>query len=771
MPNRFSQIIQPYVVNPIDINMFTMAPLAKARAKAMGIRAAESYMFDYNIDKKDSEYINPLVKDVTQQKDDIVSRIQTEGVTNNLVNKLVQTKKNYNNVKADIKKAEINKDLIDKWNNKLLMLHKGSTYGEFVKNKEYERGWKGTFSPDGTTNTFDAAYGPQYFDMVGGYTKALSGIRMELDKETLGGGYITTIKDSTTGQTRSVFVNSQGTKIYSNQPKVMEQLKILKEKYNDPTTTEGAYAKYIGMTPDAINKMGDMIANRMIETETKRGNVSRRLLSIPTPPELEEEEEIPDRPPGNAFIVGTKTNIGHAEKVNDANTAKIIKNTVYHLADLPLVAWEEFGKFKERYEEAEKEGKWYDNRFTNFFTAHNKTWDVIRERKAETDKDMNKWNKKSTAQKEAYTKRFVEKFSSDYLIKEGINYKFQTNWTTANNYPIVKKDILEQEFDNTAGATIYDKGRDASGNEDFVEDIVDYYVKASDTQRAYTFNQLESSPLASIKGFKNNPKAYMEYYVTQAGLLDGNIAVKNLGTGKLLKPGEKLDQEELQTLQKTIRNYSGAAGADTDSKIYMDFQGIGTSEPGLYTVYDPSKKAYAYNEKLAYGAKVRIFTKDKNGDEIQLGSYLIGNTSSTRQDPVFKKLSTKMDKMGNLKKNEVLDITFAKRQGLDFNSKQNVKAEVHRNTFERQGLDSKGNLVIIPKDQLMYYIEGENLPRWYNAGDIGHITVDPNAVTKRFGSFGLKEIADNTVSAMSQETFNNVMSNTTNPRGNHGALY
>ena len=56
MANRFSQPVQPYVVNPISVDIFSMIPLAKARAKALGIQATESLMFDFDIDKKDAAY-------------------------------------------------------------------------------------------------------------------------------------------------------------------------------------------------------------------------------------------------------------------------------------------------------------------------------------------------------------------------------------------------------------------------------------------------------------------------------------------------------------------------------------------------------------------------------------------------------------------------------------------------------------------------------------------------------------------------------------------
>lgn len=781
MPNRFSQIVQPYVVNPIDVNMFAMVPMAKARAKAMGIKAAESYMFDYNIDQKDAEYINPLVKGVTDQKNSIVNRVRTEGVSNDLVSDLIQTKRNYDKVQTDVRKAEENKKRIDSWSNKLLALHKNNpTYMDFVKNKEYGIGWNGTFSEDGSINTFDASYGPQYFDMTAGYENALKGIRMELDKETSGGGYITTIKDPNTGQNRSMFVSSQGTSTYSNKSKVLAQLDILKEKYKDPTTSEGAYADYIEMTDDAIDKMGEATANRMIQTETKKGNVSRRLLAAPdvtNPPDSPEETPyyVEDKVPGNAFKFNTKSEIGHVGKLNDFNKDKLVKNTVYHLSDLPMAAFEEFGKFGERYKEAAGGGKWYDQPLTYFFKAHEATWDRIRDRKGETDKDMAEFNKLSTAQKEAKSSEFVTKFSLDYLTKEGINQKFTNNWTSKNNFPLVTKDPIEAEFDEVAGVSIYNKGRGAEGNEEVIEHVVNFLDKAFYTKKSYTLNQSESSPLASTKKFKNNPKAYIEYFATQADMFTGNLAVKNMSTSKLINPSTEKGKELLEIINAAMRNFSGAAGGDAKGIYNMDFRGVGSSEPELYRVTDENKRgASVYSEKLAYGSMIRVFERGENGKEKkQIGQFLIGNTATDRQTEAFKNLSRPMEQMGNLKANEVLEGTFYKRIGLgtEKESYSEVPAEIHRNTFERQGLDKNGNLVIIPKDQLMYYIQGEDLPRWYNASDIGFFNLHKNAKPRISGKYGLKEIADNTISVMSPETFTHTMENTKSSFSNHGRLY
>jgi len=779
MPNRFSQIVQPYVANPIDVNMFAMVPLAKARAKAMGIKAAESYMFDYSIDQKDAAYINPLVKGVTDQKDAIVNRVRTEGVSNDLVSDLIQTKRNYDKVQTDVRKAEENKKRIDAWSNKLLVLHKNNpTYMDFVKNKEYGRGWKGTFGENGSINTFDASYGPQYFDMTAGYENALKGIRMELDKETLGGGYITTIPDPATGGTLSMFVSSQGSKTFSNKSRVLAQLEILKEKYKDPTTTEGAYAAYIGMTPGAIDKMGTDIANRMIETETKRGAVSRRLLAAPTPPsasDLTDPTTPDDKIPGNVFPVETKTEVGHSKKLTEFNKDKYVKNTVYNLWDWPRAVWAGVKTFGDEYSKAkEEDDTWYGNMNTYALSAAKNVWSALKAKRIDMDSDMAAFNKMSEAEKINRTAKYVSKFTLDYLSKEGINQKFADNRTLANGLQIVNKDKIERDFDEAAGSLIYNKGRDVEGNEDLTDGIVDFYTKTASTTRQYTFNQSESSPLATTKGFKNNPKAYIEYFATQADMLTGNISVKNLATGRLINPSTEEGQKLLQKIEGAMRTFSGAEGADPDSDIFMDFHGVGTSEPGLYNVYDENIGANVYSEKLAYGAKVKLFRNIKKGNKtvkVQIGQFLIGNTANDRTDGNFKSLSNKMEKMGNLKYNEVLDVQFAKRQGLEEGSEQYVNAEVHRNTFERQGLDKNGNLVIIPKGQIMYYIEGEDLPRWYNAGDIGFFKIPTGAKAKLWGNFGLKEVADNAISAMSPETFTHVMSNTKSSYSNHGRLY
>jgi len=745
MPNRFSQIIQPYVVNPIDVNLFAMAPLAKARAKAMGIKAAESYMFDYNIDKKDSEYINPMVKDVTQQKDNIVSRIRTEGVSNDLISDLIQTKRSYDQVSSDVSKAEENKKRIDTWNNKLLVLHKDNTkYMDYVKNKEYERGWSGTFGENGSINTFDASYGPQYFDLEEGFRNILKGLPLELDEALgkKGTGYITTINDPSTGQKRSVFVSSQDEKIYSNKSAVLSQADVLKEKYKDPTTTEGAYAAYVGMTDAEIDQLGTDVANSLIRSDAKGGSVSRRLLEAPPPFMSDAATPGMANTPGNVFDFPKKTNLGQVKTINENNTDKWLQS--FGFAGTVIGSGiDRLGKIfggDQRSDFEKSKDPWYSNYMSTF-------WDNATKQVAGfVDKDLSsifgEWSKAwdmSEEQKAKEAADYVFKFSSEYLSNDKINQKFATI-----DMPIVLDPVEEDLLDRASEFLSDPDLATEDSNEEYVEAVFDYYKNSTYTLNEFSFSQTDSSPLVTLYGVKNAPKDYIGELTSQADMMGGDIVVKNLGTGKLLDL--KNDKVLMKQIYDAMDYYSGQREPTEDSYTSMKFKGVGSSDPDLYKVYDANTQLERYDERLAYGAHVQLEDEDGNN----LGSYLVGNKASTWKRGYGGRGNT-MESMANLKYGEKLNGTYAVKIGPNPEDEQQIPLELERNTAERWGLNSRGQMELIPKDQFMFYVYGELLPRLYNPAHVGFINLESTPVLT--GAYNLKAASEANLLNMPEEEF------------------
>jgi len=249
--NRYSQIVQPSVVNPITFEEFARVPMAKAQASAEALKATSGILTDYNVDVKDLDNVNTLVGAVDESKDNLVDNILNNGVNKQTISQFITVKeqrdKAYRNY---INKAQENKLKLDSWRanvDKMSMQLGDPSYGELVKRKEYEN-WLGTFQEDGTVSDFVPNYGVKYVDVDKDIQQVMSQAAPTLTSEDLKGMSIQYIS----GLGRYMVTDKEGRLAYKNTPGLQSAADLLTREYGTSTTDRGAFAEYSELQPKDI---------------------------------------------------------------------------------------------------------------------------------------------------------------------------------------------------------------------------------------------------------------------------------------------------------------------------------------------------------------------------------------------------------------------------------------------------------------------------------------------------------------------------------------
>lgn len=290
MANRFSQIVQPHVVNPISMEKFSVIPMAKAAERAAGIRATGSMKLDYNVDQKDRNLVQSKVAPIIKGKEAITEEFMTNGVSASSISEFIELNKQYQDAKRTITAAETRKKEIDIWKQNVLRMH--GTNPDLlnrVMQKEYEEGYQGTFGTgkNGETviNPFNPGYGPKAYNIQDDFTENLKGIKMSLDEKHSGGasGKMIKVPDGE-GGTKWAYQTTQGKKVYSNEEALLSRMNSLTDSYKDKETSRGKYAEYMGMDYDYIEGIANSVKDSYLQTDTRGGTVKRQVLEdSPTP--------------------------------------------------------------------------------------------------------------------------------------------------------------------------------------------------------------------------------------------------------------------------------------------------------------------------------------------------------------------------------------------------------------------------------------------------------------------------------------------------------
>jgi len=259
MPNRYSRIIQPTVVNPISFEEFARVPMAEAQAQAAGLQATSGISTEFNVDQKDLMDVSAATDAIDQEKNSLIDNILSNGVNNETIGDFIRVKKiRDTKYKTFIDKAQANKQRIDTWRATVdaMVVNRSITpqFGETIKTKEYGK-WDKTLGQEGTTADFVPSYGVQYIDVDQDIQSIMRQNVMNLTDEIKEHGLKTSWLAG-----RLVITDATGRDVSSNYKSLTQAVKILENDYTNPETNRGAFAEYSDMAPQDLS---DKINNYM----------------------------------------------------------------------------------------------------------------------------------------------------------------------------------------------------------------------------------------------------------------------------------------------------------------------------------------------------------------------------------------------------------------------------------------------------------------------------------------------------------------------------
>jgi len=684
--------ITPYVVNPISVEQFSMVPLAKAKAKVSGIAAANSMLFNYNIDVKDEEYINPRVDEVNKVKSDVISRIMNDGVSEGLINDFLRLRKDYGAVQKDIQKAEMNRARKDLWYERIYQLHgKNPAHFDYVYNKEYGK-WNGTFNADGSINEFNPDLGAAYFDIQGDAMNVFSKLPMEYIADIKKGeGKIETV--TIDGKKQFMFVSSQDAQKYSNEKNIASTLNAILSDYADPNTIRGAYLQYMGLTPDDIAVQLKDIADSWTKTEIKGGQVQRQY--IPGASVYGETKDNKDKPynperPNITTIKGKATS-----NVSETITPKTTEAVTT-----------------------------YRNEF--------RTGDVV-------TPSLVTYNKPMTEEEDKEYTAYIDNFTSDVASSTWLNTSVfpdmgvQPNTNLQETVQEMGEELMDEDLTN------YQK------NQIKYEKTLEYYNGISSYTKDYT---IDTSPVL----VENKPETAIKDYLNTHDIINGTVKVLDLDNKAVLNPSDDDDKELLQQIQFGLERFSRGEGTpylsegpeetsswynpfswleeDYQEMSYAQLIGRGTSDAELYTVYDKTRKKNVYVEETAGGYIIELREYNNEGNFVNKGRYVLGTNVGERRGLGIEQYSNTMKKMGELPYGKFAEGEYSY---LGYDNEGNVvKATtpviVERNAVDKVVVGYDGSLTTATKGQLVYYLS-DGVPRLYNPNQVNEFTLSDKGYT------------------------------------------
>lgn len=671
--NRFTQPIQPLVFNPISVEQFAMIPLAKAEAKAAGIRAASSLDIDYNVDIKDQKVVAEMTGNIDKSKDVIINRIMTEGVTDNLLTEFIALKKTYNTTKDKVRAAEVNKTRVDKWKDQVLRLHQNDPrYIEYIYGKEYGTKWQGTFMDDGTTTQFDAKFGPKSFDIPDDAKKALSGISMTLTKDIAGGGRFKIEKDPNSGIMHTVYVNTTGRQEFSNENKIVARMNAYLKDYQDVRTERGAYIDYRKIKISEVEDIFNSVALSMIKEDVRGGQVRKQFITPPTTDKVEPTTITPSAPlRTNVPQLLSKIMEGEELDFNPTiragfqvalPTSGIIAGLIAAPVTSLLFALP-----------SGKEGD------TFFGETIVKTLSKMYGQAAETFK-INTENVKeiqATSGAEIISNILVSKGREEAI--QNVVPGYRLNIAINGDEDLLRKEAVNVKNKINAGAD------PEEAYAEFYSKHLAPYIEDNVATTIAEFEYLTSESLVNKKlGLKNDPPGEIKDLAQEMKTGEGiSRPIMNLGTRRV-NTSDMIDK-----IQQGLANADLAASSYKDGMYRISKSGNGGSHPDTYKKADGT-----FVEDIAYGGIYVI--EEKDGEEFKtVGTYLIGPSRVVLNNTNYPGLQNKMRALANIGIEGSRGITFHSAEGSYVGTIGRSAISVNASLNGRYGTASPGSLTFI----------------------------------------------------------------------------
>jgi hypothetical protein len=632
--NRFSPIVQPTVFNPISIEQFSMVPLARAEAKTNALLAASSYTMKYNVDSKDEAVVSSMVGNIHKTKDDIVNRIAKEGVSDNFVNDFIELRQTYQQTQNKVKVAEQNKAAIDQWKEQVFKIHhKNTAYMNLVLDKEYQKGWAGSFNEDGSTNAFQKSTGPMSYSIVDDFTQALSGISQETKQLIVGGARFKKEK-MPDGSSAVVMVTSEGKTISSNKDDVLAKLTAVLQEYEDPTSERGSFKDYVGYTDDYIAAMGSKVAESVIKETVMDGGYRKSVVKDLGGGENDAPPPTGDPITGrNDITITTFNNTDKVLKPDNTSSNPGVSRVVSHTKNILTTVW-------------------------NIFKSGFNSTGAIVESVINMDKINEKYRKDKTVDVDAVKEDLAEGFWEDYLrSKEEFDFTgVKKQMTPTEKFydeevEDFKKKALENKWLNADGSLTKE------GKLEYYDEVVVPRIKndlSGHTEEYPFYNQeFKESPLATVfpKGTPEGIYADIGNQMFGGENLDkggSNIPVMGLTSKKPIT-----DMETLVGLQQALLNYKKSTTAGEYSITPI---GVGAANPKVYL--SNSGGDVKFERNLVYGNAVVLKQKNTTGEEEVVGQYIIGNTKQFLENETIKRSVDKLETMAYMNPGEHKEIGY-----------------------------------------------------------------------------------------------------------------
>jgi len=622
--NRFTQAQDPLVFNPISVEQFAMVPLAKAKAKASGIRAVSSLDIDYDVDQKDQARIKNSVDAVDAGKDKVINRIMSEGVTDNMITEFMGLKQTYKAVKNDVKLAETNKTRIDKWKAQVMQLHQNDPkYIQYIYDKEYENKWTGTFREDGTSNQFEAELGPRSFSIVDDAAQALKGIPMTMKDDIKGGGKFVMEPDPNNpdGPGYMTWVTTEGKKVYENNSNVLLRMNAYLREYRNTETQRGAYAGYRGIKDEYIENVFNDMAQSMFRSEVRGGGSKTQVLNKIEPP----AESIVE--PGLTI----KTNIDHSTEAvgkgqeldyNPAVRAGImgIKPVISTIGSA-IEAILHPGEFM----------------FSLFTTAPlEKRTELISEGLEKAGEafstDTKEVQRIQSVAGQVYIDKALKQLTYD-RERTGNTYDYREGLSTKENTLMTKIEAFQIKINNKK----FDNPQEAYA--DFYLETIMPYIDQEVKHKTQEFTYSTRKSLENKEmGFKNDNKGEAA---------DNVKALTQKSTHKIFFMGNKTvignGSTAGENLIKGLRNFQPTkVGALKSGEYFTEEISVGGAHPGMYL-----NRNGKFVDDIAYGTMYALYEKTSDGTKT-IGNYMVSPPEHVRKNPKYVRNQNTMRAMGNI---------------------------------------------------------------------------------------------------------------------------
>ncbi len=734
MANRFSQIQQPFIVNPIGMDTFLRPEIARAQATKSTYRALDTLNTEYDVNLVDAPAVNRMTSGVERGKSQMVDEIMSNGVSAQMTTQFVKLKGQYDETDKMIKHAVANKQAKLIGDAAIAKQHAGNSgYIDLVQKKEYQK-WAdkgGTFGESGEIQEYNPGLGPKHFNPYEDVDEKLSGFHQSLVQEhgeTAAKGSFEFINIEGTKIPQLVFRGSNGKILSDNQDATLKEASTLLSLYKDPSTERGQFASYTGLDKDNYSSLENMItsmANARIVRTSKSGETIRPLTG------------------------GGSGTSGKTPKVTEGGSMRLAmikadENTTLIGSNMdPLMVAENKAHKTDEYKNLVEVKSAVRNRIVQEQKKKGNKADWASSPLSEVNIGQ---DPEVIAATEAYENRIAgsEGLAFEYIENElmkdleqevlkdvagsmGINTI--DNQKVTDYYDVATVNNIKYKDDLTKLKIKYKNKPDRLSSE-IKERTLDYFAEYRENKLDYITSLAESSyqpevstinssyTIAGRDTDKNVPNYIKDLYLSIEGsgipILQLNSRTELIGKS-----------DELANLKSAFSG--GVKSKGTSYKA--TFLGNATGDYKFYTNSDGE-----YVDGLAYGSVVKVAEYEEGKPTGKTNTYLIGPNEGQKKKQAYVTGEPFIAAQANLSYGGVY-------KGMYYKDSGPVSMEIENTETGTYAIDPSMGENSAPiwaqAGSRVMYIEGDKYPRIYKSGDLKRARFNP--AQTEFGASPLKE--------------------------------